>query len=334
MRSILPLVALALALPASGAATTPSPVATSALLRVTAHGKSPVPVAPIGDQYRRMAGSPDGRQIAFTTPEGLWITNGDRSSNRMISPDGTAVDNTGTQEIAWSGNGRRLAIGTCVGDRGSCVRRVAVIDVQSGRKTALPFEAESPSLSQDGSQIAVLDESTRTVVVTTPNGRILARLGHIQDARFSPREQLIAYVNASGEVCLTRSTGERRRCLGVRGSKPVWSPNGTRLAFQTTGSAGFYWRIALAKTGEQRSIRRVPARFSLPPDMAWTGGNAGVSWSPNGRLLAYGGDRLHVLEGRISRTFSLAAPCYVSGTAFTRGNSIVFSAVCLNWSGP
>lgn len=213
----------------------------------------------------------------------------------------------------------------------------------SGRRHQPSDRAQDRAPVRSGIAIAVagrkpdrcsIDESTRAVFVVAPSGRVLARLGHIEDVRFSPREQLIAFVNASGEVCVMRSTGKRRRCLGVNGSKPVWSPDGTRLAFQTTGSAGFYWRIAIAKVGEPRSIRLVPPRFGLPPDMAWTGGGAAVSWSPNGRLLAYGGDRLHVLEGRMSRTFPLGARCYVSGTAFTRGNSIVFSAVCLSWPGP
>jgi hypothetical protein len=141
-------VALALVFPATVLAQTPSPTLTSSVNRVSLATGDVVQLAPDTDVNERIAATPTGGRVAYTTADALWLSDGSPESARLLSAaDGTTSSEAGTRELAWSGDGRRLAIGSCVVVEGICAMRVSVIEISTGRRFTLPFSATSPSLS-------------------------------------------------------------------------------------------------------------------------------------------------------------------------------------------
>jgi hypothetical protein len=326
MRRALPLVvALLLGLPAAGAAMTPSPPPpTSELIRLSADGKRTALVAADVDE---VAGSPDGRRIAFTNGDGLWLTNGTRASNRLVRTGrGAAL------ELSWAGNGRRLAFERCTDERSAtCIRRVSVLDVRTGTTVMLPFAASGPSLSPDGKRIAVVLQPSGTSVIATTAGRILVRLGRLEEVRFAPRGRLLAYVDPTGWLCVMRDDGRERRCL-ARGVTPVWSPRGTQLAFQVSPNYGFDWRFAVVGVARPRRVRALSPWFHWPLDLGLRNPNAGISWSPDGRRVAFGGGVLWVVPGRTREPVG-SGSCEALDTAFTRAGDVVYRSYCQKYGG-
>lgn len=321
----LPLVGLAaLALSASGSAATPSPPPpTSELIRVSVDGGRTALVARPVDE---VAGSTDGLRIAFTNTDGLWVTNGDSASNRRVLSDHDRVGH-----LAWSGDGRRLAAQGCADEPTStCVPRVSVVDVRTSTMATLPFAAASPSLSPTGERIAVVVHPRGPTVIATIAGRVLVRLGRLEDVRFAPRGHLLAFVSPSGRACVMRDDGKQRRCL-ARGARPVWSPRATALAFLASRNAGFEWRFAVVNVFGSPRVRAVSPWFQFPFDMTGLNRSAGLSWSPSGRRLAFGHGLLHVVPGTTLEPFGTGV-CGARDTAFTASEEILYASVCS--SGP
>jgi Tol biopolymer transport system component len=323
-----------LALPTFAPAATPSPSGWSNLFRVAQDGRRLVELAPESDYYRRLAGSPAGDEFAFTTADGLWITNGRPGAARLISADGDNPDGTGVQELAWSGNGRRVVLGACVNTAIQCVPNVIVVDVATGRRTTFPFAADSPSLSGDGQKVLVRIQRTGFTVLATPDGHILRRFDGVEDARFAPRGHLVAYSNPRHQLCLMHDDGRRRRCSRSQGLRPIWSADGSTIAFQMIVSDGAAWRVAVMKT--KGNLRPQP----VTAEEGWGGGpmpRNTYSLSRDGRVLATSISRdmrcLHVVSKGRNRCVRQpgAGPCAASETAFTRNGEIVFSSVCVGY---
>jgi WD40-like Beta Propeller Repeat len=329
VRGVLGSIALVLLLPAATLAATPSPQLTSTVNQVSLATGHVVPLAPDTDVNERIAGTPGGGRVAFTTAEGLWLSNGSRASARLLSAaDGTTSSESGTRELAWSGDGRRLAIGTCVWTppNGTCTLRVSVLEISTGRRFTLPFPATSPSLSPDGLRILVAREPDGPVVLATVNGQIVRRFdSDIGDMHFAPRGRLIAYRNSFGLVCVMRDDEKKRRCFGRQGRAPSWSADGSKLAFEATSNWADF-RIAIAHV---RTSHVAP--LVTRPDVS----SSDISWSPDGRQLAFGGTCLHVTAG--GRTRCAVRPqgaCDMQGTAFLRRNQVVFTLACLGFPVP
>lgn len=72
---------------------------------------------------------------------------------------------------------------------------------------------------------------------------------------------------------------------GLRGARPVWSPDGARVAFEVAGENGWDVAVAAADGAWMRTV------------VASTGADMHPTWSPDGRRLAYLSDR----DGRDGR---------------------------------
>jgi WD40-like Beta Propeller Repeat len=322
-------IALALLLPAAVWAQTPSPQLTSTVNEVSLATGDVVPLAPDTDVNARITGTPRGGRVAFTTAEGLWLSNGSPGSARLLSAaDDTTSSESGTRELAWSGDGRRLAIGTCVWTppNGTCTLRVSVLDIPTGRRFTLPFPATSPSLSSDGRRILVERQPDGPTVLARVNGRIIRRFdSDVGDMHFAPHGRLIAYRNRFGLMCVMRDDAKKQRCFGRQGRAPAWSADGSKLAFEATSNWADF-RIAVANV----RISRV-ARFVTRPDVS----SSDISWSPDGRRLAFGGMCLHVVaRGRTRCAVPPQGACEMNGTAFLRRSRVVFTLACLGFPVP
>jgi WD40-like Beta Propeller Repeat len=329
VRRTLGSIALALLLPVTVSAQTPSPQLTSTVNRVSLASGDVVPLAPDMDVNERIAGTPAGGRVAFTTADGLWLSDGSPGSARLLSAaDGTTASELGTRELAWSGDGRRLAIGTCAWTppNGDCTFRVSVFEISTGRRFLLPFSATLPSLSPNGRRILVLEQPDGPMVLATVAGRIRRRFDpNIADMHFAPRGRLIAYRNTFGLMCVMRDDGKNRRCFGRQGRVPAWSADGSKLAFEATSNWADF-RIAVANVRTSRV-----ARLVTRPDVS----GSDISWSPDGRALAFGGQCLHVTAGDHTRC---AVPpqgaCDMYGSAFLRRSRVVFTLRCLGFPAP
>lgn len=101
--------------------------------------------------------------------------------------------------------------------------------------------------------------------------------------QFSPDRSEIAYVGQTDEgpgLFVVPTAGDETRellALLVDGELPVWSPDGTRIAYGQGGSL-----FVVERAGGE------PVRLATPGDNweSWT-----LCWSPDGRFLAYLGDK-------------------------------------------
>jgi hypothetical protein len=321
MRRVTVLLMSVLALPTLAVAATPTPSAWTDFFRVSPNGAGLIAIAPESDGVGRLAGSPSGNAVAFTTNAGLWVTSGTRRSARLLSPSGAGV-----RELTWSGNGRRIAFAACDGPP-PCDARISIVDVGTGSKTTLPFFGESLSLSGDGNRIVVRPQASNSAVLATATGRVIRRLVGVADARFAPRGRLLAYTDAVHRLCLMREDGRQKRCSRSTGFHPVWSGDGSTIAFQKMVSDGAFWRFALMST------RTLVAR-PVGPEGTWPdadGWNA-FSLSHDGRMIAAGGQCVEIVTIRGKRCLTAqAGPCSASETGFLRSGQVAFSSVCVGY---
>jgi Tol biopolymer transport system component len=190
--------------------------------------------------------SPDGRRIAFV----------DRSTLRVIDEDGANERTLFTGVIVelftpkWSPDGTRLAfLGRRFRDGPAYVY---VIRVDGGVPTEL-----TPSTSQ-----------ARGPVSWSPDGAQLAV------AEWSPSP-------ATFQIFVTAVDGSARRQVTAiqpyaSAAYPVWSPDGSRIAFARLGSASGDGVATIGADGSgETTVLRAPPQVSARP----------VQWSTDGRVL-------------------------------------------------
>jgi Tol biopolymer transport system component/imidazolonepropionase-like amidohydrolase len=235
--------------------------------------------------------APDGRAIAFTAMGDLW----------MLPVGGTAVKITDDAafelEPAWSPDSAQLAF---VSDRGGHMD-LWVRDLRTGRDTQVTRERAAlsgPAWSRDGSQIAFLGDrhEIRTVRMKpgdcrgTRSGRFPGELGRptwapgcrsvalgalfpYSDRYREGLNQLLLYSFESGSwsqsVLFPQHSAGNRESSG-----PVWSSNGTHMAFVTEGRL---WTVAV--DGEGGAIG--------PPDAIADDQPESPSWEGDSRHIVY-----------------------------------------------
>jgi Tol biopolymer transport system component len=262
-------------------------------------------------ETREAAWSPDGRKISYVSRSdrntwGLYVINVDGSGERML----TSVLSTST---SWSPDGRKIAF------RGP--RRMPdashphpasglwVINTDGSGKRRLAHRGSDPDWSPDGGRIAFAASSKIYVVNADGTGqRRLAGNGRLSSPVWSPDGRKIAFLSTAGTACdfcfhvyvvNADGSGERRlthnptpgsaRSGPILGNfSPAWSPDGQRIAFvqrhfdPTGPDVGWVWVMS----ADGREQRKLTGETSLAE-----GRFARLSWSPDGRRLAFTSDR-------------------------------------------
>ena len=192
------------------------------------------------------------------------------------------------QSVAWSRDGKRLAVAMSERRHGTTIR---VVDARSGRvlarrkaDTYLTAQAFAP----DGASLVYTDED-RTLILDVATSRARTLAGgtdgkRLREPVWSPKGDRIAAVNEEGGIELLAPRdgyGPIIPASAVWTETLAWSPDGATLALQfkranETDAIDRYGLALVAATPEAR-LRRIvqPVPYLSPP-----------VWSPDGSALA------------------------------------------------
>jgi hypothetical protein len=234
--------------------------------------------------------SPDGTQVAFARGGDLWTANSDGTGIRRILATPKVVES----EPAWSPSGALIAYTASAGGR----RQVRIVPARGGGSTRVSSgagDAWSPSFSHDPSRVAFLarPDTGQLEIDVAPigGGRASASLlsderagTPIDDARdlsWSRDESEFAYTAVYGSetaVVVDSAAGQQlyRSPEPSSDERPVWSPAGTELAYDTVEPDGTRsLRVLVLATAATRVLgsgspldwRTVPLGRPLFPDL-------------------------------------------------------------------
>ena len=188
--------------------------------------------SPAADQLAFATGPSDLAELVLFDPE-----TGERTSV-------TTVD--GISALSWSPDGDAIAIA-------SPSSGVSIIDLATGRSTSIAqigtVEDRDLSWSPDGTRLLL--EAHGRIIVLNADGSdrrvLVVNADNVGAPAWSPDGTAIAYLGTSGperraspEVWVIGADGSdatrvfHAECCPADASGPVWSPDGSRLAFWTT----------------------------------------------------------------------------------------------------
>jgi Tol biopolymer transport system component len=218
------------------------------------------------------AWSPDSSSIAFSGANGLFVVDVKRGMARRLTLCGTrCIDHS----PAWSPDGSKIAfvrVGSLytVNPDGSAVTKL----------TSVPPFVRNPAWSPDGrrltfegtDQIYVIDVdgSHQTVLLDGSRGSGPGA------SSWSPDGTSILYFNTPGtpgaftaEVWVMKPDGtEQRRlyhsgCCVLTWSPPIWSPDGTSIAFSADSAGGV--RVMNSDGSDLRTLSATPSEVAWQP---------------------------------------------------------------------
>jgi Tol biopolymer transport system component len=232
------------------------------------------PVTPPNDTVVEYAWSPDRSVIAYIDRAlSLWLVRADGTGRRLL----LSTSHLSSVSLSWAPDGREIAI------------------VSAGPN------ADIAHTSCDGLALYLVP-----VAGGTPHRLPGPRQGFGCDIAWAPRGDEIAY--GDGPLGLVSTTDGRRRVLVKSGvGAPLWSPDGTKLAFPAVygapGHVSRYNRIsAVDATGRN---------LHVVTDRAYTEGP--FAWSPDGRQILYARENREGIyainpSGRNNRSLTTDAP--------------------------
>lgn len=219
---------------------------------------------PNGSGLRRLVGgtmpawSPDGKQVAFTDKNQVYIANVDGSDIKQVTYEQYAG-----AEPDFSPDGTKIAF---CGNRDDGSPDIYVTDVNSYAPIRLTQGSWncSPDWSPDGTQIVFdryIDSTGRIeIFVIGSDGKNMQRLTTLQTygtvhPAWSPDGKQIAFV--SGDLVIMNADGSNLRYLNTRLQpwSPTWSPNGQYIIFNAQSSAGNQEVFIVRSDGSDRPIQ-------------------------------------------------------------------------------
>lgn len=248
--------------------------------------------------------SPDGNATAFNALGDIWVLKHSEGKTMNLTQHDAA-----DTDPAWSYDGRYIAFAS---DRGGNYMNIWMRDMQTGAdKQITTFErnALQPAFSPDGKKLAflladgilgfgpvtlhVIDLVSGEVKplhkpMFTPgkptwsgDGKLVALAAlEPNSSRFREGQTRILYAPANGDPAYFYSPVEARS-IGARGKNgPVWSPDGSKIAYIQDA---VLWIVQVDATGKQiHSPRRLTNELAEAP--SWTGDSRSIVFMATDRL--------------------------------------------------
>ncbi len=257
---------------------------------------------------REPAWSPDGRRLAFSYLDRIWVSSADGKGGRPLST-GTSVTE---RDPAWSADGRFVVFAADSG-QGFDLLAVPSTGGEARRLTTLAGDERWPSPMRDGRIVFSHRSGGRwRLHVVDPAGGSSRPLfedtagDDEQQPRVSPDGKRVAYISdresEDGDRDLwvaeiPSGTGERvtrARLVRVRGVEgfPSWSPDNSRVAFfAVRENAGGVWVVnvpdPLVPPPPPQNDGGPPVRPRAPETAVLVSRHGGApAWSPDGKRLA------------------------------------------------
>jgi Tol biopolymer transport system component len=206
-----------------------------------------------------------GGQMAFAAAGDIWIMNADGSKPTRLTQD-PLMEDTPT----FSPDGEQVAFVQEI--KNTAGRRVAVVDVNDRNQVKLPV----PEVPGD-EWPSVRDPSW------SPDGRRVAFMAYSQPSYMPGCDEHVFITNADGS-----GTPRMFPIPGLSGCPlwtPVWSPDGSQIAFEGYGKDSWPEIYVMDVSPEGATGR---PRL-LTPDCLQQA--EGPSWSPDGTEIVYSGNR-------------------------------------------
>lgn len=240
--------------------------------------------------------SPDGKSIVFAALNDIYLMPIGGAPRAIITDPFHKCD------PAWSPDGKTIAYSS---DRGGTLD-LWLHEVATARErqlTNIPDKAVAwGSWSQDGQQIAFLDQDGALHTVEVASGVVTKRFDAIWEPgrpSFGPDGKSIAYAafkpvtgryreGASQILTVDLASGKgtyrpvfEGKSLGTRGHDgPIWSPDGTKLAFVF---ASTLWVAPVAADGSFTAApRQITTDVTDAP--SWSGDSSKLLYLSNGKL--------------------------------------------------
>jgi Tol biopolymer transport system component len=238
------------------------------------------------EAFTSPAWSPDGSEIAYVgsrseAVRAVPITGG---APRGLTPDGAAAYGSG-RGLAWSPDGSSIAYYSST-DAGLVVRALVSGEVRPLTPHRFsPSDAADPSWVVGTTVVPGDDGGTGMLVFARSSNLYTVRSDGTQETRlpdglggrdpvWSPDGTRIAYV-AYGSVRLMDADGVQRRIV-ADGSMPDWSPDGTRVVYHSSRDGRTDLWVTDLTTGTETRLTDSGAATS-------------AAWSPDGQTVVYVG---------------------------------------------
>jgi Tol biopolymer transport system component len=261
--------ALAFAVTGSGAPGTSTRLAyigTDAIYLVNSDGSGRELIVRGVAEHTTLSWSPDGRRLAFSgghkRAEVIFVVNVDGSGVKRLTRTRRRTDDDWSENPSWSPDGKRIAFdGARTATDGFLIPDIYVMraDGTGERRLAGGRAFQwNPVWSPDG----------RTILFEQFVGSVFKKPKLIDLYTINP--------DGSGKRKLARVTNESDHCAG-----PVWSPDGTKIAYEAEGVRGRPDIYVMNTDGsDRRQLTHHRARDENP------------DWSPDGTQIAFYSERV------------------------------------------
>lgn len=237
------------------------------------------------EYYRGADWSPDGREIVYTYEVGenyrttaLMVMNADASGKRIIRTKGSDEPMNGELAWpAWSPDGSRIVFveEDEYGDGIVSVEPDGSDELRLTPRSGEMFEElrgyKSPVWSPDSGSIAYIENGEIRVMNADGSGKrtILSGEFTVTDLDWASSDRILYASNEFGRsdifVVNPDGSGAVRLTTGSSGGgNPVWSPDGTMIAFETSRDGNSEIYVMNADGSDPRNISNHPENDSMP----------------------------------------------------------------------